>query len=171
MEFDKLFKNDRHSLFFFAVVPKDIMRKVIQAQLKFNPQREFLWDEMPHTVYRVLVEMMYSRRSCCMSLEDSDNIDEYIREIGPRMNYGADEEEDRRNRYELLETIHGYICKHRNVLTDASNQLEMILWDRILDGSLGTANEETVGEGGRMRARENGSAIFRVVIVNVMKYL
>jgi hypothetical protein len=47
----------------------------------------------------------------------------------------------------------------------------MILWDRILDGSLGAAGEETVGEGGRMRARENGSAIFRVVIENVMKYL
>ncbi len=166
MIFDKLFKADRHS-FFFAVVSRKISRHMITAQNIYNPRRAFLWDELPHEVYCVLVEKVYSRRNNCMFADDIEWVDEHIREMGPRMDYGTEEEEDRS--HELLHHIHRNIIKYDTFLLEASTQLEMALWKIILDDKLVHGKSTSIYE--RMRVHANEPTIFQVVIGNVMKYL
>ncbi len=145
------------------------MRHVITAQNRYNPRRAFLWDEMLHLVYRVLVEMSYSRRNTCMFTDDIERVEEHIREMGPRMDNGTEEEEDRLHRHELLHHIHRNIIKYNTFLLEASTLLEMSLWKKILEGKLVHGKSSSID--GRMTARENESRIFQVVIGNVMKYL
>ena len=120
-------------------------------------------------MYRVLVEMSYSRRSNCMFANDIEQVDDHIREMGPRMDYGIEEEEDRRSRHELLHHIHSNIVRYNAFLLEASTLLELTLWKNLLDGRIVPGKSSSTDE--RMRVRDNESGIFQVVIGNVMKYL
>jgi hypothetical protein len=104
-----------------------------------------------------------------MFADDIERVDEHIREMGPRMDYGTEEEEDRSNRHELLHHIHRNIIKYNTFLLEASTQLEMALWKIILDDKLVHGKSTSIYE--RMRVRANESTIFQVMIGNVMKYL
>ncbi len=89
--------------------------------------------------------------------------------MGPRMDFGTDEEDDRMHRHELLHHIHRDIIKYDTFLLEASTLLEMSLWKKILDDKLVHGKSTSIYE--RMRLQANESTIFQVMIGNVMKYL
>ena len=178
LDIDKLFKLDRHSLLFFGTISTDIIRQLIAAQRQYNPGATFLWDEMPHRVYRVLVEMSYSRRRHCMSVRDRDCIDEAIREMGPRdfeiemgsrRLYHLESEEHREYRHELQQEIHNKIVKYMTYLHKASSLLELALWKNMLNDKL--VPDEMIDTVDRMEMRNKGGTILQVVIRNVMLFL